>query len=124
MAWDLTVTLEDRPGMLAELGDALGRAGVNLGGAVGMTTDGVGTIHLLIEDDVDAAETAITGAGMSIDNRQEVLVVSVIDQPGTLASYANKLADAGVNINLMYVATATRLVFGVDDLEAARAAIA
>lgn len=36
-----------------------------------------------------------------------------------VAEYAERLAAAGVNIELMYLATGTRLVFGVDDLEAA-----
>ena len=32
MATDLAVTVEDRPGVLAELGAALGKAGVNIEG--------------------------------------------------------------------------------------------
>lgn len=123
MAWDLTVELEDRPGMLAELGSAIGSAGLNLGGACAVVDGGVGTIHLLVEGELSAAKGAVESIGEQVAAEREVLVVDVRDQPGTLGSYAKKLADAGVNIELMYVATATRLVFGVDDLMAGRSAL-
>ena len=47
----------------------------------------------------------------------------VDDRPGILGDVARKLGDGGVNITLAYVATDTRLVFGADDLEAAKAAL-
>lgn len=50
MARDLTVTLEDRPGALADMGDALGRAGVNIDGVAGATGSGSSQIHILVED--------------------------------------------------------------------------
>lgn len=124
MATDLMVVLEDRPGTLAELGNALGRAGANLSGACAVTSGGQGEVHVLIEGDAGAARDAITGAGMSVAAEREVLVVEVPDEPGTLGAYAQRIADAGANIELMYVATGTRLVFGVDDLDAARQAVA
>lgn len=123
MAWDLTVTLENEPGRLADLGDALGVAGINLAGACAVTAEGTGTIHLLLEDDPAVATQALGDAGIAVDEQREVLVVDVVDAPGTLGSHARKLATAGVNIELMYVATGTRLVFGVDDLDAAGEAL-
>jgi hypothetical protein len=53
-----------------------------------------------------------------------VLVVDVEDRPGTTGEVARKIADAGVNIDLVYTTFGgVRLVLGVDDLERARAAI-
>lgn len=123
MATNLMVMMEDRPGALAELGNALGEAGVNLGGACALTSRGQGMIHLLIEDDPATARQALEGAGIDVAEEREVLVVDVRDSPGTLGSYAERIAEAGANIELMYVATGTRLVFGVDDTEAARGAL-
>jgi len=124
VAFDLEVRLENRPGMLADLGEAFGAAGVNLAGACATTSGDAGAVHLLVEEGADAARQAIRDAGFDVVAEREVVVVDVRDQPGTIGSYARKLADAGVNIELFYVATATRLVFGVDDLDAARRAVA
>jgi hypothetical protein len=44
--------------------------------------------------------------------------------PGSAGNCLRRIADAGVNLELVYLATATRLVIGVDDLAAARAALA
>ena len=123
MATNLMVMMEDRPGALAQLGNALGAAGVNLGGGCAITSRGQGMIHLLVEGDAADARSAVTDAGAEVTEEREVLVVDVDDAPGTLGSLAQRLADAGVNIELFYVATGTRLVFGVDDLDAAHGAI-
>ena len=123
MATDLMVMMEDRPGALAELGNALGGAGVNLSGACAVTSRGQGMIHLLVEDDPGAARAALEAAGIEVAEEREVLVIDVRDDPGTLGSYAERIAASGANIELMYVATGTRLVFGVDDVDAARSAL-
>lgn len=122
MATNLMVMMEDRPGTLAELGNALGRAGVNLGGACAITSRGQGMVHLLVEDDLGSAREALSGAGIEITEEREVIVIDAADEPGTLGSYAQRIAEAGANIELMYVAAGTRLVFGVDDLDVARRA--
>lgn len=124
MARDFTVVLENRPGTLASLGEALGQAGINLSGACGAVDGDEGVIHLLVEDDVEQARSAIEGVGLAVRDEREVLVVDVQDQPGTLGSYARKFAEAGVNVDLIYLATRTRLVFGAADIEKARAALA
>jgi hypothetical protein len=123
MATDLMVMMEDRPGALAELGRVLGDAGINLAGASAVTARGQGMIHLLVDNDPTGARTALTDAGIDVSEEREVLVVDVSDDPGMLGSYAERIAATGANIELMYVATNTRLVFGVDDLDAARAAL-
>ena len=56
-------------------------------------------------------------------DEREVLVVDVDDRAGALGEIARKLSDAGVNIELFYLATTTRLVIGVDDLKKARSVI-
>ena len=122
MATDLTITLNNQPGELARLGEALGNAGVNMEGLVGMTSAGTGTIHVLVED-AGAARSAIENAGMTIDEAREVVVTRCEDAPGAAGAIARKLADAGVNINLAYLATNTRLVIGADDLEKAKSAL-
>jgi hypothetical protein len=47
---DLTVALDNRPGALAEMGEALGRAGVSIEGGGAWVVDGMGIAHFLFED--------------------------------------------------------------------------
>jgi len=122
MATDLTITLDDQPGELARLGEALGDAGVNIEGLVGMTDGGRGQVHVLV-DDAGAARAAMQGAGITADEAREVVVVPCEDAPGAAGRVARKLADAGVNITLAYLATNTRLVIGADNLEKAKSAL-
>lgn len=123
MAKDLTIMLEDRPGALADLGEATGTAGVNIEGVCAVTEAGRGVIHILVED-VAAAREALEGAGLELAEERDVLVVEVEDRPGTMGDVARRMADAGVNIELAYTTFGrVRLVLGVDDLEKARAAV-
>ena len=120
---DLTVTLEDRPGTLAGLGEATGAAGINIEGMCLTTGGGRAAVHLLV-DDAAAARDALGSAGIEVDTESDVLVVDVEDRPGTMGEVARKVADAGVNIALAYSTFGgVKLVLGVDDLEKARAAV-
>jgi hypothetical protein len=123
MATDLTVMLDDRPGTLAALGEALGEAGINLGG-ICCVGGGGGQVaaHVLVEDGAGARQT-IESAGMQVVGEREVFVVPVEDTPGEVGRFARRLADAGVNLEVIYLATSTRLAVGADDMEKARGAM-
>jgi hypothetical protein len=122
MARDLTVILEDRPGTLADMSEALGSAGINIDGVCGITQQGKGDIHILVEDAAGARQV-LEANGMDVSAEREVLVMEVEDQPGALGEISRSLANAGVNIEFIYAATHTRLVMAVDDLEKARGAV-
>jgi hypothetical protein len=126
MAKDLTVVLQDRPGELARLGDATGRAGVNIQGMCAMTGEGRGVIHLLFDDQsAAAARIALEEAGMGVADEREVLVIDVADQPGTLGGLARALGEANVNIELAYTTFGgIKLVIATDDIDSARQALA
>ena len=124
MATDLTIYLDDQPGELARLGQVLGGGGVNIEGFCAVISGGgQAEIHVLVED-ATAAFTALAAAGIEVVSEQEVAVVPVDDRPGMLGEASCKLADAGVNISLAYLATSTRLVFAADDLAKAKAVLA
>lgn len=123
MASDLRVEAENRPGQLAAISGELGKAGVNIEGFCAVATDGRGVLHLLVQD-AGAARRALEGAGYAVSAEADALVLSdVEDRPGYLGDVAGRLGDAGVNVEVAYLATATRLVFGVDDLDAAQRAL-
>ena len=58
-----------------------------------------------------------------LQSEREVVVVDVHDRPGVLADLTRKIARGGVNLDLVYVATQNRVVFGSPDIEALRAAL-
>jgi ACT domain len=60
---------------------------------------------------------------VAVTSEREVVVVDVQDRPGVLADLTRKIARAGVNLDLVYVATRNRVVFGAADLAALRAAL-
>jgi hypothetical protein len=122
MAKDLVITAENRPGVLAAIGEALGGAGINIEGLCAVAAAGRGTIHVIVED-VDRARSVLQDAGAQVGEESDVLVADLEDRPGAAGELARKLADAGVNINFAYLATRTRAVLGVDDVEKARAAL-
>ena len=122
MASDLAVTVDDQPGVLAGLGEAIGSAGINISGVCGAAAGAGSVVHFLVED-AAATRAALEGAGFNAVEEREVLVVDIDDRPGALGEMGRKLADAGVNIDLVYLASRTRLVIGAADLDAVRAAV-
>ncbi len=122
MAHDLTVNIANEPGSLAQLGEVLGNAGVNIEGVVGKAEGGEAHVHILVAD-VGMAREALSSAGVECGEEREVEVVSVVDQPGEMGRHLRKVAEAGVNVDLVYLATGTRLVLGSQNAESLRRAL-
>jgi hypothetical protein len=120
---DLTVIMDDQPGKLADLGEATGKAGINIEGLCAMVGDGKGFIHILVQDG-EAARRALEEAGLSVGDEREAVVVDLHDKPGAMGEIARDLADAGVNIDVAYtIFTGARLVILTEDIEAAQQAL-
>ena len=122
MAKDLTIYLGDHPGSLAKVGEALGKAGVNIDGICGVTVQGKGVIHVLVADAAKARRT-LEANHIDVAKESDVVVLDVEDRPGVLGNVARRLANAGVNLHIAYLATSSKLVVGADDLEKVRAAV-
>lgn len=122
MPWDVEVELVNEPGTIAALGEAAAAAGINIMGICGFSRGEVGVFHVLVDEE-DARADVFESAGLVVRGRREALVLPLEDRPGALGGLARRLASAGVNIDLLYLATDTRVVLGVDDLETARSVI-
>jgi hypothetical protein len=119
------VKLENRPGTLAALGEALGERGINISGVAGTTWDGEGAIALITNDDA--------GARSVLEDRElsyrdvEIVSAGLEDKPGALGLAARRLADRGVNIEMIMPTgmqgTRITVAFGVDDPAGAREAL-
>lgn len=116
---NLVVMLEDRPGTIAEVTEALGEAGINIEGFCGFPSPPGGTLHLLLEDS-DRAQEVITSTGATVRDVREVLVVPCSDEPGALGEWTRRMANAGVNLDLCYQAAGDRVVLGTAQLDEAR----
>jgi hypothetical protein len=113
---DLSIALENRPGALAEMGEALGRAGVSVEGGGAFVVDGIGVAHFLFADGL-AARKALEAAGIRVLEEQEVLVQKLNQtEPGQLGKISRRMAEAGVNIEVIYSDHNHQLILVVDDL--------
>lgn len=113
---DLTIALENRPGALAEMGEALGRAGVSIEGGGVFVSGGTGIAHFLFEDGA-AARKALEAAGMRVVAERDVLIQKLSQtEPGQLGKIARRMADAGVNIEVQYSDHNHQLILVVDDM--------
>lgn len=114
---------EDRLGVLAEIGEILGQAEVNIETLSASDYNGQGVVHLIVDDGEDAAEV-LASNGYVVVNARPVLTTTLDDRPGELGRYCRRLSESGVMISAAYVAKRgggeTELIFAVDDLEAAQ----
>jgi|SRR5581483_4218380 len=122
MAFDLIIDVENTPGALAEVAAAVSDAGVNLAAATCIGNGAKAELHILVPHP-EPVRHALANSHLAISREREVVVVEVEDRPGVLADLARTIARAGVNLDLVYIATRDRVVFGAPDLDALRAAL-
>jgi hypothetical protein len=119
----VVIVEDDRPGLLAEIGELLGNSEVNILTIAASNINGRGIVHLVVDDGDDAGEV-LAANGFKVDGTREVMAVTLDDRPGELGRYCHKLSQAGVSVNAVYVsrrdAGETELIFSVDDLQAAQ----
>jgi len=117
---DLSIVLENRPGALAAMGEALGRAGVSVEGGGAWVVGGEGAAHFLFADGA-AARRALEAAGIRVLAERDVVVQRLRQGiPGQLGLLTRRMADAGVNIEVLYSDHDHRLILVVDDVERGR----
>lgn len=116
---DLVIQVENEPGALAKVAAAVSDAGVNLAAATCTRPGDTADLHVLVKHP-EAAKHALGISGLAITGEREVVVVEAHDRPGELADLARSIAEAGINLDLVYVATGTRIVFGAADIDALR----
>ena len=122
MAFDLVIDVENTPGALAGVAAAVSDAGVNIASATCIGPGERAEVHILVPH-AEAAKHALAISHIAVTREREVIVVDVEDRPGVLADLTRRIARAGVNLDLVYVATQNRVVFGAADLAALRAAL-
>ena len=122
MAVDLVIDIENTPGALAQVAAAISDAGVNIAAATCVGPAERAELHILVPH-AEAAKHALAISHVAVTRERDVVVVDVEDRPGVLADLTRKIARAGVNLDLVYVATQNRLVLGAPDLSGLQAAL-
>jgi hypothetical protein len=122
VAADLIIDVDNTPGALAEVAAAISDAGVNIAAATCIGSGDRAELHILVPH-AGAARHALAISHLAVSREREVVVVDVQDRPGVLADLTRRIARAGVDLDLVYVATRDRIVFGAADLDALRAAL-
>jgi hypothetical protein len=123
MAVDLVIDIDNEPGALARVAGAISDAGVNIAAATCLGGGEHAEMHILVPY-AEPVRHALAISQLAISREREVAVVEVEDdRPGVLADLTRAIARAGVNIDLVYVATRNRVVFGATDLAALKEAL-
>ena len=122
MAIDMVVEADNEPGALARVAAAISDAGVNLAAATCLGSGQRAELHILVEH-AEAVRHALAITNLAVTREREVVVVDVEDRPGALADLTREIARAGVDLDLVYVATRNRVVFGSPQLDELRAAL-
>ena len=122
MAFDLVIDIENSPGALAEVAAAISDAGVNIAAATCVGPGERAELHILVPR-AEPVKHALAISHVGITREREVVVVDVEDRPGVLADLTRKISRAGVDLDLVYIATRNRVVFGAADLDALRSAL-
>jgi hypothetical protein len=120
-AYDFTIVAPHTTGSLANLAEEMGREKINIEGLCAVEHNGSVIFHLLSTDKA-ATTRAIAKVGYKVSRETEVVVERVEDRPGMLGKVTRRLADAGINLTTVYLATDTRLVLGCENVSALEAA--
>ena len=123
MAVDLVIDIDNAPGALAKVASAISDAGVTIAAATCLGNGHRAELHILVKHAEAARHALALSHDVTITREREVVVIEVEDTPGVLAALTRKVAEAGVDLDLVYVATRNRVVFGATDIEALKAAL-
>jgi hypothetical protein len=119
------VELPNQPGSLAMIAEAVAERGINITAFAGATSGELGTVSFTTDDE-SGTRNALGEKGW-VYREVPIVRASLDHRPGTLAAAARRLADAGINIETVFVSGMEGgkvvVAFGVDTPEAAQRAL-
>ncbi len=119
---DFVIPLTNRPGELATVTNALSLEGVNIRSLAAMSFGNQAVVRI-IPDNVEAARAALRAANIRFEEK-ELATVLLENKAGELTGVAGKLADAGLNLEAVYVIGLSddliELAIAVDDVKKAK----
>jgi len=100
----ITVSLANKPGALAQLCSTLGKAGVNITALLAPEIRGRGKVRVLV-DNPEKAKEALNTAKVRF-SEEEVIALNLDNRPGAIAEVSEKLAQSKINIRYSYATAA------------------
>lgn len=121
---EFTVHLPNRPGSLADLAERLASFGINIEALAALGVDDSGTVRLIVDDE-PATRRMLDHHGIPFEERR-VMTTMLPNRPGSVAAMTRRLADAGMNIDAMYLLRSTseglEFAVAIDDDDVGRIA--
>lgn len=102
---EFTIHLPNRPGSLADLAERLAEVGINIEALAAIGIDSSGTVKLIVDDEV-STRRLLDHNGLTFEERR-VMTTMLPNRPGSVAAMTRQLADAGLNIDAMYLLRST-----------------
>jgi len=118
MATEFTVQIQDRPGELAKLTEALRKGGVNILALHATSCPDQGMVQF-VTNNPDATVEALKTVNIAY-NVREVLLLPLKEEPEALVRLATAIAEEGININALYVTNQGQVVLDTDNLLSAQ----
>lgn len=118
----LSVFVENKPGIVSEVADVLGRADVNIRGFSVCDTSESGVVRLVV-DDPERGQRALRDADFMV-RVSDVLCAELPDHPGGLSAVLKEMSAAGVNVDYVYSMIGTYAVIEVADIDRAMSLLA
>src|SRR5438105_9763548 len=104
MAFDLVIDIENTPGSLAQVAAAISDAGVNIAAATCIGSGERAELHILVPHAAAVKHSLAISHAVTVSGEREVVVVDVEDRPAVLADLTRRMARAGVDLDLVYIA--------------------
>lgn len=116
---EFTVLLEDRPGMLGEVCQALADHEVNILALQSFPTRGKFVTRFIV-DNPQTAKTVLNNERLTYAET-EIVQIKILHRPGEIARLASRLGKANININYAYCGlepgtNAPLVFFGVEEV--------
>ncbi len=113
----LSVFMENKPGRLTEITDALGQAGINIRGFSVADMADYGIFRLIVHD-LDKAKQVLDGLGFTA-KESDVICVNVEDRPGGLAGILKIFSEHEISVEYMYIIAETKIAFSIEEIDKA-----
>lgn len=122
----ISVFIENKPGVMVSVTEALGKAGVDVRALSLADTQDFGILRMIV-DDTDKAKAALTEIGC-VTAVNDVLAAEIPDTPGAMTDLIVKVSETGLNIEYMYafispVNKKAYIVLRIKDIDAATVAL-
>lgn len=96
----LMISVNNKAGTLAEVTHIVSSSGINMVAVCAYAIDNKGFINFVAEDN-KKAKRLLEEKGYNV-REEEVVIVSLGNKPGTLQAVCEKIADEGIDLDLIY----------------------